>query len=174
MEVRQKQDPRPRPRQRVPSALRESEERYRQLVELSPDGILIQSGGYVCFANQGLADLLHARDPGELIGMLVMDLVHPDSRSAVGQRIKQLRNGAASQPWSEQKLVRKDGSPVEVEAAARPFTWKGHQAIQVILRDITHRKQTDKERDQLFRQVENARATLRGNSTITSARNLPP
>jgi PAS domain S-box-containing protein len=160
MEVRHKQKPRPRPRQRVPSALRESEERYRQLVELSPDGILIHANGNVRFANRGLADLLRVRDAAELVGIPVMEIVHPDSREAVRERIKQLRDGATALPWLEQKLVRKDGSIVEVEAAARPFIWKGRHAIQVILRDITLRKQADKERDELFHQVESARGRL--------------
>jgi PAS domain S-box-containing protein len=160
MEVRQKRQPRPRTPQRVPSALRESEERYRQLVELSPDGILIHANGDIRFANKGLADLLRVKSPDDLVGVPVIDIVHPDFRETVRQRIKDLKGGANGQPWMEQKLVRNDGSIVEVEAAARLFTWKGQRAIQVILRDITHRKQVDKERDELFHQVESARGRL--------------
>src|SRR5687768_11908576 len=107
MEVRQKRQPKPRPRQRVPSALRESEERYRQLVELSPDGILIHTNGDIRFANKGLADLLRVQSSDELVGMPVMDIVHPDSRDSVQQRIKVLKEGAHGTPWMEHKLVRK-------------------------------------------------------------------
>jgi PAS domain S-box-containing protein len=169
MDVRQKRAPKPRSRQRVPSsdttncddeALRESEERYRQLVELCPEGLIIHTNGTLLFANQALADILGAKSPDDFIGTPVLDIVHPDSRDAVCRRISELKGGAAGQPWMEQKLLRKDGSTVVVEAAARPFTLKGEPAIQVLLRDITSRKHAEHEREQLFQQVESSRARL--------------
>jgi PAS domain S-box-containing protein len=147
-------------RHHAEDALRESEERYRQLVELCPDGLLIHTNGILLFANKALAEILGAGSPDELVGQAVMDIVHPDSRDAVLRRMRELQAGVSAQPWMEQKLVRKDGTAVEIEAAARPFTLKGHPAIQVLVRDITSRKRAEHERDQLFQQVENSRARL--------------
>jgi len=147
-------------RRQTEEALREGEERYRHLVELCPDGILVHTEGNVLFANKALAEILEMKNSSELIGVPVMDIVHPSFRRVVQRRIKELLNGAPAQPWMEQKLVRRNGSAVEIEAAARPFTFKGRHAVQVMLRDITDRKRRDEERDQLFNQVESARARL--------------
>jgi PAS domain S-box-containing protein len=147
-------------RRHAEDALRESEERYRQLVELCPDGLLIHIDGTLLFVNQALAEILGAKHPDELIGTPVLGIVHPDSRDAVLKRVSELEAGVPALPWMEQKLIRKDGSAVPVEAAARPFSLKGRNAIQVLVRDITLRKRSERERDQLFQQVETARARL--------------
>ena len=147
-------------RHRAEDALRESEERYRQLVELCPDGILIHTDGTLLFVNKALAEILGAKSPDELIGTPVIDIVHPDSRDVVLRRIREIETGTPATPWRELKLVRKDGSAVQIEAAARPFTLQARHAIQVLVRDITFRKRAEYEREQLFQQVENARARL--------------
>jgi len=147
-------------RHRAEDALRESEERYRQLVELCPDGILIHTDGTLLFVNKALAEILGAKSPDELIGTPVIDIVHPDSREIVLRRIREIETGTPATPWMELKLVRKDGSAVQIEAAARPFTLQGRNAVQVLVRDITFRKRAEHERDQLFKQVESARAHL--------------
>ncbi|MEE8241192.1 MAG: PAS domain S-box protein, partial [Nitrospirales bacterium] len=76
-------------RKRVESALRESEERYRNLVEFLPDAIVVHSEGTITYVNPAGGRLLGAGDPEQLIGTPVMDIVHPDYREAAKERIQQ-------------------------------------------------------------------------------------
>src|SRR5678816_1647982 len=74
-------------------ALRESEERYRRLVEMSPDGIAIHSEGKVVFANPSACRTMGAARPEDLIGRPVLELVHPEYHDIVRRRLEILRRG---------------------------------------------------------------------------------
>jgi PAS domain S-box-containing protein len=148
------------PRKHAEQAVRESEERYRQLVEFCPDGILIHADGKIVFANQAVTDIFGAKNFNDLRGLPVMQFVHPNFHDTVRARIRRLNDGASEQPWHEVTIVRLDGSLVEVEAASQTVVLKGQRSVQVMIRDITERKRADKERDQLFAQVEAARGRL--------------
>ena len=75
-------------RTRAEEALRESEERYRRLVELSPDGIAIHAEGQLVFVNQQGLRLLGLDDPEEALGRPVLEFIHPDDRAFVEQRVR--------------------------------------------------------------------------------------
>src|SRR5262249_43617037 len=96
-------------------ALRESEERYRQLVELSPDAILVHCAGRIVFANSAAVRLFGAERTGDLLNQRAMDFVHPDSRELVREQGLRVRKAGSVVPLVEQKLVRLDGSFVDVE-----------------------------------------------------------
>ena len=128
-------------RRQAEEALRESEENYRNLVELSPDGIFVHRDGFVIFANPASVNLLHAKDVHEIIGKPVLGFVHPDTQQAVIQRIKQMTIDGIRVPTLEEKFIGLDGAVVNVEAAAMPIQYKGKPAVQVVVRDITRRKQ---------------------------------
>ncbi|MEE9465967.1 MAG: ATP-binding protein [Candidatus Neomarinimicrobiota bacterium] len=121
--------------------LRESEKRYRTLIELSPDSIAIHDGQTVLFANSASAKLLRVSDPSKLIGSPVIDMLDPEYREKVGQRVKwMLETGAVVEPM-EQKFLRSDGTSVDVEVAACGINSHGCPAVLVIARDITERKE---------------------------------
>jgi len=121
-------------------ALRESEERYRLLVELSPDAIIVHREGRVVFASTAAAKLFGVEDPQELLGKSVIDFVHPEYKEFVRERIQKVYNGEMA-PIAEEKIVRlDDGSTVDVEVTAIPFPHKGEMAVLVVVRDITERK----------------------------------
>jgi len=121
-------------------AVKESEERYRSLVELSPNGITIHVNGQFVFANEAGARLLGVATPEELTGRHVLDFVRPDYHQLIRERLKQMEKMPQRVPWIEEKLSRLDGSEVTVEIAGVPFSYMGKPALQVILRDITERK----------------------------------
>lgn len=147
-------------RKKTEQALRESEARYRQLVELCPDGILIHADGEIVFANPAVTAIFGANKPADLVSLPVIQLVHPDFRDTVVARIRRLEEGASQQPWHELKVARLDGSFVDVEAASQAVLLNGQRSMQVMIRDITARKRSDRERDQLFAEVEAARSRL--------------
>jgi diguanylate cyclase (GGDEF)-like protein/PAS domain S-box-containing protein len=140
-------------RRQAEAALRESEERYRRLVEMSPEGIAIHSEGKVVFANPSALRIIGASRPDDLIGRPVLDLVHPDYRALVGQRLETLQRGQGV-PFIEEKLLRLDGTPVDVEGQAMPFTHDDKPAVQVVMRDISGRKRAEKLQRALYRIAE--------------------
>lgn len=131
-----------REQRRFEDRIRESEERYRTLVELSPDAIAVEKDGIIQFVNTTAVKLLGARTGEELVGRAVLDLVHPDYRSRAERQFTYLRRRRPLPP-SEDKLVRLDGTAVDVEMAAMPIVFEGQPANQIVLRDITQRKQVE-------------------------------
>src|SRR5262249_25783337 len=128
-------------RKNAERALRESEERYRALVEMAPDAVAVHCDGLFVYINQTGARLLGASDPKELIGLPVLDFIHPDYRQAAMVRIRRLLADGQTGPVIEEKLLKLDGNPIDVEISAIPFTHRGKPAVQVIAHDITVRKQ---------------------------------
>ena len=125
------------------TAFRESEERYRRLVELSFNGIAIHSAGRFVFVNPIAAEVLGAEEPEQLIGKSFLDMVHSDFRATVLDRVRQVLGEGKSVPPIEEKLIRLDGVPVDVELLSIPTTYQGQPAVQVVFRDITERKKTE-------------------------------
>jgi PAS domain S-box-containing protein len=125
-------------------ALREGEERYRRLVEESPDPIAAQSEGILVYINPAGAKLMGAQSPGELTGRSILDFMHPDGREGALRRLEQLRLGQVVRS-DEEKLVTLDGIPIYVELTSIPTTYLGKPAAQIVGRDITERKRAEEE-----------------------------
>ena len=122
--------------------LMKSEERYRSLVELSPDMIALHSRGKYVYVNPAGIKLLGASGPGDLIGKSVFETIHPGCIEIVNERIRQLEQGKGV-PLLEEKYIRLDGTIVDVEVAASPIFFQGEPMVQAIARDITERKQAE-------------------------------
>jgi two-component system cell cycle sensor histidine kinase/response regulator CckA len=130
-------------RQRAEDALRESEQRYRGLVEASPDGILVHQDGRIVFTNSMFAKMMEARGVDELIGLPVIDLVHPDDRETVVTRIRRIiEEGQPATPRME-RLVTRKGQPLTAEIAGSICVHNGRPAVQVVVRDVRERKRLE-------------------------------
>ncbi len=126
-------------------ALEESEDRFRRLVELSPDAIYIQVDGKITFINQAGVRLFGAERSEQLLGMSILERVHPDFREVVLARMRGVNTQRREALPQEQVFLRLDGSSVDVEAAASPFVFQGKNGGQVIVRDISDRRQRERE-----------------------------
>lgn len=126
----------------IEQALRESEERYRALVELSPDAILIHRHGEIIYINPAGVRLHGATQPEELIGKTVWSLIHPDYQADLKQRIQ--RSDAEGQPRQLQaiKVIRLDGQVIDVETIGMPIIYQNQPARQILAWEVTERKQT--------------------------------
>ncbi|MDM8520469.1 PAS domain S-box protein [Anaerolineales bacterium HSG6] len=124
-------------------ALQKSELRYRRLVEFSPDAIIIHSEGTFDYINPAGLKLFGASSPEEMLGKPVIDIVHPDYRQIVLDRIKQTQQENTQSPLLEQKLMRLDGQPFDAEVTGISFVHADKPATQTIIRDITKRKQLE-------------------------------
>src|SRR6267143_6027378 len=130
-------------KERAEEAVRESQERYRSLVELSPDAIFIQCEGKFVFLNGMAARLLGAAEPRELLGKPIADFLHAESRDAAQDLFLQRQEKSTSPGLRELKLLRGDGTCLEVEITAAPLSFEGKPAIQVAMRDISERKRAE-------------------------------
>ena len=132
-------------RKRVEEELRESEARYRGLVELFPEAIYIHTGGKLVFANSHGARLVGFEHPEDLYGREALDFVHPDCRDFVTKRIKSAYEQGISNPPVEEVFLRADGIPVQVEVSSNAFNYHGEKALQIVARDISERKKRQEE-----------------------------
>jgi PAS domain S-box-containing protein len=127
-------------RKQSEEALRDSEERYRRLVEFSPEPVIVHSEGIIVYANPATLTLIGAKKPSELIGRSVLEMVHPDYREFVKHRISSGITEGKTLPVVEEKFLTLDGSTIDVEVAALPIVFEGKPAMQVVVRDITGQK----------------------------------
>lgn len=125
--------------------IRHSEEKYRSLVELSPDALLVHSEGKIVYINPAGVKLYGARDAGELAGRNISDLIHPAFRDSTGEPVCQSCSERVQVPLREVKIIRLDETPVYAEAASTPVVYSEKPAAQVVVRDITERKRAEKE-----------------------------
>ncbi|MBK0869492.1 EAL domain-containing protein [Saccharopolyspora sp. HNM0986] len=114
-------------------------DRYRLLVELSPDAICVHQDGLVRYANSSTLEMLSLRYD-ELIGRPITEFVRPRSLTAMYERLRGLTAPGSRTKPSEAELTRQDGKVVPVELVSVRTSWEGHPALQVILRDITTKK----------------------------------
>lgn len=126
-------------RKQAEQALKESEQRYRALVEVSPDAVLISREGVIEFINRAGLALLGAARPEEVIGRRLLDFIHPKDHGVVAERIAAVKAGLGVPPL-EETYLRLDGTPVPVEAVASALVDERGFAIQSIARDVSERQ----------------------------------
>ena len=124
--------------------LKESEERYRKLVEHSPDAIIVQAEGKIIVVNVAGVRLLGATSEEEVLGKTLFDFVHPDSVALVKERQDLLEKGV-DLPFVEEKYIRLDGKIIDTEASTVGFSFYGKSALLTLARDITDRKQAEEQ-----------------------------
>jgi two-component system, cell cycle sensor histidine kinase and response regulator CckA len=143
-------------RKRAEEGLRESEERFRTLIEGAPEAIFVQADGRFIYVNPAMVKLLGASTPDDLLGKVQFTWMAPEYHEATRARMRlQLETGEAVPP-AERIYLRFDGSPIPVESAAVPVKFEGKIAHLVFLRDITERKKAEEE----LRQSEEMYRTL--------------
>ena len=130
-------------RKRAEEALRESEERYRRLVDVSPDAVAVHANGKILYVNPAAVKLLHAHDEFELVGRPFLDIVHPDYKELVRRRVITAMEHGTAQPMEEEKFLCADGTTIDVEVVSVPTMFNGMPAIQVVVRNLTERKQAE-------------------------------
>ena len=122
-------------------ALRESETRYRQLVEMSPDSIVVHRDGKIVFLNAVGMRLFGAQRPEQLIGMSIFELIHSDSRDFVRKHVLRASEKEEFLDLTEYRFQRLDGSNFYAEVAGAAIDYDGHTARLLVIRDVTGRKQ---------------------------------
>lgn len=132
-------------RRRAEEALHSSEERYRSLVELSPDALLVVVDENLAFVNTAGMKLFGAAKPQELEARTIRDLVPTADWRRFRQRVLKVREDGKPVSFSEHRMQRLDGSSIAVEVAAAPLVFAGKAAAQVIVHDISEQKRAHEE-----------------------------
>ena len=120
--------------------LRESEERYRRLVEFSADAIAVHSEGKFLYINAAGLNLLGATASEDVIGRSLLDFVDREYRDTVAARLREIEQDGRRAELVERKLATLDGRLIDAEVTTIPFTYGARPAIHLVLRDVTERK----------------------------------
>ncbi len=134
-----------------------SEKRYHNLIEFCPDPILAHSRGKVLFANPAALKAVGIDSHDQITGRTFMDIVHPDYHEAVRERIAMIERDRAAAPLMEGKILRLDGTEVDMEWTSAPLLCDGRYAILTVARDITERKKAEKKLAEAQFQIAQAR-----------------
>lgn len=140
-------------------ALEESEERYRQLVESCPLGIVLHVGKTIDFANRAAARIIGLADAESLVGRQVLEFVHPSSAERAALKMADLRAHRIETVPDEQRFVRADGTVIDVELTGAVVQYRGQEAIQVVIADISQRKRMERAQQALGERLLRAQKT---------------
>ncbi len=132
-------------RRQAEAALRESEEKYRTVVENSLAGIFIHQKGIMQYVNPRLVEMLGYDGPQEIIGQPFWMLVHPEDRAIVKDRGLRREKGQVHPARYEFRLIRKDGSTIWVDMQATRATYRGEPAVVGNFNDITASRRAGEE-----------------------------
>ena len=140
-------------RRKAEQALRESEERYRSLLDILPDGVRVNRNNRVLYANEAEAELLGADSANALVGM---EAAFSEAHEAdtIAARKKLIELGEATS-WRETTRVRLDGGIVPVESISIPINWDGDASYMLVTRDISEKIEAN-------RKLEESRARYQG------------
>jgi PAS domain S-box-containing protein len=143
-------------RKEAEEALRESEEKFRALVESSIDGIVVVQENRIAFANQKTLKMFGCDSIGDMVGKMFTAFVSPEYHSLVMERGLAIERGQNVSSHYEFKALRKDDTRFDAEFSMSVITYQGHIARQGQVRDITERKLAEKEKKRLEVQLQRA------------------
>jgi len=129
-------------RERGELALRESEQRYRRLVETAAEGVIVVQDDHLVYANSA-AEKISGWTRDELLSRPFLDFVHPDDRESVAARHNQRLKGEEVSSPNQHRIQYKDGTERWIEARAVLIEWNHLPASLTLLTDITEQKNAD-------------------------------
>ena len=142
-------------RQRTEKILRESEEKYRLLVENSNELILVAQDGVIRFVNNKAFDFL-GYTPEEVMGTPFSDYIHPMDKKMVFDRHRKRMRGETLPGVYPFRVVHRTGDERWLEVNTVRIEWKGNPATLNLLSDITGRRQAEAEQEKLRNQLAQA------------------
>jgi diguanylate cyclase (GGDEF)-like protein/PAS domain S-box-containing protein len=116
-------------------ALRETDARYRQLLALSPEAVLVHANGKIIFTNPAAAELLGLASEEALVGRSIDAFADPDTRAALAGQATDAAGGRA--PRVRGRLMTANGGTLDVEIVSSPCVYHDQPAVVVLARDIS-------------------------------------
>jgi PAS domain S-box-containing protein len=132
-------------RKRAEEKLLESEQRYKTLIDRTPEAIAVHRHGKIIYVNPTAVRTIGADSMASLVGMNMIDFIHPDDRTAVLEQVKHIMSGGIAEPVVERRIIKLDGTVLDIELKATLINYDSEPAIQVSMSDITERKEAELE-----------------------------
>ncbi|MEW5921675.1 MAG: PAS domain S-box protein [Bacillota bacterium] len=126
-------------------ALRESEEHFRQIVELLPVALFIHDGGEILFANTAAFKLIDMDEPQSLLNKPIKNFLHHKHKKAFTQTFQQVLSKKVNTKTFITKFVSTLGTTVDVELILSPFTYQDNPAVQIVAFDISKIKKMEED-----------------------------
>jgi len=139
---------------RMESAMRASEERYRSIVEQSPDVLFVNREDRITFINQAGIRLLGASSADQILGRSPLDFFHPIYHAKIQNRVNRLLTAPCVVPLVEEQMVALNGKVIDVDVQAASYYSDGVLEIQVVCRDASARKRAEQDLRQHVRHAE--------------------
>ncbi len=136
------------------------ERSFRAYLDHTPELIAVHRANKVVYVNPAALAHLAYESADELLGRPPLDLVHPDNRALISDRIQQMQQRGVAVPVLEERMQRKDGSWLPMEVAALPVTFEGEPAALVMGIDISARKRAEAERERALCEAQRRAAEL--------------
>ncbi len=125
--------------------LEESELSYKLLFENSPDGVFIHINGKIVFANPSGLTMLGINNLSEIAEETFFSFLLPEYHEAVKERMVRVSEGETAD-FEEYQVINKKGKRLELEAKSIPIVHRGKQAVQLVVHNLTEKKQVERER----------------------------
>ncbi|MHA1992477.1 MAG: hybrid sensor histidine kinase/response regulator [Candidatus Hodarchaeales archaeon] len=142
-----------RKRRIIEDELKTSSQRYQQLLEFLPIGVVVHSDGKVIYINEAMKVNFGAEDKNDINGVPITKFIHPDYIDISKKRIAKMLLSKKSAPLIKQKYIRLDGTSLNAEVVSTPIEFQGKTAIQSVLRvidtEIEYESELKQARDQL-------------------------
>lgn len=137
--------------------LRQSEEKYRSLIEHAPIGVVVSANNRVLFCNRRESDLFGYAAPADMLGCALTDLIHPGDTPAILELGQRIRHGEVRMDAPVQFRSRRlDGRALEIEAISIQFPYEGATALMSFHQDVTDRQKIGaalRESEQRYREL---------------------
>ena len=134
----------------------QSEQRFRTLIELAPDPVVVHRDGIILYLNPAALKGLGATSAEQVVGKTVLSMVHPEFHPVVLQRIEQSNINREALPVIQEVLLRLDGTPLIAELQSVPIVFDQQPAMLMTIRDISKRKRYETELVEAKKTAENA------------------
>ncbi len=122
---------------------KKAEEKYRKLIESTPQAIIIHADGKILYSNQSGARLLEVNNTAELIGKKLLSFIHPDYHKLMTEGSQKLLNGDTSENTCEIQLQSNKGHILDSQITSLPILFDGKAAVQLLMLDISERKKAE-------------------------------
>lgn len=132
-------------RQSVERALARTAKSFRALIEGMPDGVIVNRHGTLVYLNPSARRMLGYAEDEDVTGRPALELVHPDDRASVVQRVSEIITRGTMAPVVEERLVRRDGRTIVAEITGIGVEFDGEPAVLAIARDVTARKKLEQQ-----------------------------
>lgn len=133
--------------------LRDSEQRFRMLVENAPEAIFVRDKECFTYLNNAALKLFGASSADELIGTPIIERYHPEDQGKIRGRMTILNEERKDVPMTQSVCLQLDGNEVIVESLAVPITYLGEDGALTYLRNITDRIEESRQRQHLEEQL---------------------